>query len=125
MKTSSPTRTPIPRVASTAARSNASRSISEQRFLHMANTFQTLGELKNLRLLTLLMDGPKTIADIAGAMCTSRLVIARDVTTLYHASLVRRRVDGRRVHYELSAEWIVRIVRASITHARAAHSLRP
>jgi DNA-binding transcriptional ArsR family regulator len=94
------------------------KSPEEHRFAGAARMLQTLGKREHLQVMTRLLDGPTTVADIARSIAVSRLVVVRDLTALYHAGLVRRSVDGRRLQYELNGPWVGHVVLAALSRAR-------
>lgn len=90
----------------------------EHRFAAAARMLHTLGTREHLQIMTRLVDGPTTVAEIARSLSASRLVVVRDLTTLYHAGLVRRSVDGPRVQYELNGARVGHVVLTAISLAR-------
>jgi DNA-binding transcriptional ArsR family regulator len=79
---------------------------------------QTLGKREHLQVMTRLLDGPTTVDEVARAISASRLLVVRDLTTLYHAGLVRRSVDGARIQYELNGARVGHVVLTAISLAR-------
>jgi DNA-binding transcriptional ArsR family regulator len=95
------------------------KSTEVRRFAAAAQMLHTLGKREHLQVIMKLLGGPTTVGDIARSLSASRLLVARDLTTLYHAGLVRRSVDGARTLYELNGASVGEVVLAAVRLAHA------
>jgi DNA-binding transcriptional ArsR family regulator len=87
---------------------------ADARFADAASMLRVLGVVAHLRLVVCLLDGPRTVAELAGLASTSRLAVARSLTVLSHARLVRRIVEGSSVQYELGGERVRHLVQSIV-----------
>jgi DNA-binding transcriptional ArsR family regulator len=66
--------------------------------------FEALGDANRRRILRLLSDGDKPVAEIAAAMDISRPAVSRHLRLLKDAGMVAERADGTRRVYHLRDE---------------------
>lgn len=72
-----------------------------------ARTFAALGERTRIRMVELLIDGPKTVSELANHFSSSLPAVSKHLKVLEKAGLVRRRKVGRSFICRLEADPLV------------------
>ncbi len=78
--------------------------------------FKALGDEQRLRTLELLSRGEACVSEIAASFDEPLSTVSHRMKLLEGAGLVTRRRDGRHVHYGLSDEHVVHLVRDALAH---------
>jgi DNA-binding transcriptional ArsR family regulator len=67
----------------------------------VARIFIAAGEVHRLRLLLLLLEGPRSIGDLASVTGRTLSLVSHQMRVLREAKLVRANRDGRRIVYAI------------------------
>lgn len=89
---------------------------SKRTFVHLAETFQALGDPTRVQIVWTLSKGELCVGDIARLLKMSQPAVSHHLRTLRNLRLVRVRRDGRTTYYQLDDEHIDRLLYAGIEH---------
>ena len=82
--------------------SAAEGKLPPEALMQVAERFRVLGSPSRLRILNLLMDGPRPMAELAEASGLEQSNLSRHVAELERAGCVRRHKQGRTVQVEIA-----------------------
>ena len=85
-------------------------------FLHLAETFQAMGDSSRLQIIWALSQGELSVGALATRLEMSQPVVSHHLRTLRNLHLVRVRKDGRTSHYALDDEHINRLLIEGLNH---------
>jgi DNA-binding transcriptional ArsR family regulator len=106
-----------------AEHGTASRPLSLGEADELAQTLKALSSPSRLRLLTELLDGERTVEQLAGAAELSLSATSHHLRILRALRLVRGRREGRHVHYTLHDHHIGDLLAAVRHHHEHVHPL--
>lgn len=96
-----------------------SRLITEPDAEGLAEMFRLLGDPGRVRILfALLESGELCVCDLAATVESTESAVSQALRLLRSAGVVRRRRDGRRVHYRLSDGHVRMLLDLSAEHLR-------
>ena len=90
--------------------------LTEQKFLHLAQTFKTLGDYSRVRIVWVLLQGEKCPSEIAEAVNLSPSAVSHHLKVLRNSKLVRLRREHRQIFYTLDDDHINKLMEAGIEH---------
>lgn len=99
----------------------ASRALAAGEAEDLAKTLKALASPARLRLLTLLLGGPRTVDRLAEGAGLSASATSHHLRLLRTLRLVRPRRDGRHVEYALHDHHVGELLRAVRHHHEHAH----
>jgi DNA-binding transcriptional ArsR family regulator len=103
----------------------ASRPLPNAEADELAQTLKALASPARLRLLTELLDGERTVEQLAGAAELSVSATSHHLRILRALRLARGRREGRHVHYALHDHHIAELLAAVRHHHEHVHPLPP
>jgi DNA-binding transcriptional ArsR family regulator len=92
--------------------------VGERMAEELAETFQALADPTRVRLISLLVDGERCVGDLASMLEMSVSAISHQLALLHRLRIVRRRRQGRYVHYALDDQHITTIYRCGLEHVQ-------
>jgi ArsR family transcriptional regulator, nickel/cobalt-responsive transcriptional repressor len=99
----------------------ATRSLDADEAADLAETLKALASPGRLRILTELLDGPRTVEQLAEAAGMSESATSHHLRLLRSLRLVRGRRDGRHVGYTLYDHHIAELLAAVRHHHEHLH----
>jgi DNA-binding transcriptional ArsR family regulator len=84
----------------------------------VADLFGALSDATRIRILAALMDGERTVSELAELVGITDSGVSHHLRGLRHMRLVRARKQGRQVHYSLDDEHIADLFRRGLDHVQ-------
>lgn len=85
-------------------------------FVHLAETFQALGDSSRVQIVWALSRGEHSVGEIANLLSMSQPAISHHLRTLRNLKLVKVRRDGKTSYYSLDDEHIDRLLKEGMEH---------
>ena len=82
----------------------------------LAELFRALGDVRRVRILSVLLEGERNVRAIAEAVGVSESAVSHHLRGLRQMRLVRARKSGRQVFYRLDDEHIVELFARGLDH---------
>jgi ArsR family transcriptional regulator len=98
-------------------RARAAAPVPARAFAGAVKLFRALGDEQRLRTLELLTRGEACVSEIAATLDEPLSTVSHRMRLLETAELVRKRREGRHVHYALADEHVLHLVRDALDHA--------
>ncbi len=83
----------------------------------LAEMFRLMGDPNRLRILMLILDGPRAVGEIAIAAGLSPSLVSHNLGRLRAARLVRAERRGKQVFYEAADAHVSSVLRDMLEHA--------
>jgi DNA-binding transcriptional ArsR family regulator len=103
-------------VAKPSEHQPAARPISKDEAQQLAESMQAFATASRLRLLWAMLDGERTVEDLAELTEMNRSAVSQQLRVLRQARLVAVRRDGRRAHYRLHDHHVPELLAAMRHH---------
>lgn len=97
---------------------SGTRALSSDDLTQLAETFRLLGDPSRLKILTFIIDGPKSVSEIAEALELSQSLVSHHFRLLRGARLVRGERQSRQVFYEIDDRHVSRMLLDMIAHVQ-------
>lgn len=85
-------------------------------FIHLAETFQALGDASRVQIVWSLMQGEQKVGDLAQNLGMNQPAVSHHLRTLRNLKLVKVRRHGRTSFYSLDDEHINLLLREGLNH---------
>lgn len=85
---------------------------------NLSEVFKVFGDPTRIRILWVLFDSEKCVADISNALSMSQSAISHQLRVLKQARLVSSRRDGKNTFYSLADEHVERIIEQVLIHTK-------
>lgn len=95
-----------------------SLNITEEEYFDLAEFFSAFSDSSRLKLLASLLEGEKTVSELADEAGMSQSGCSHQLAKLRMIRLVKTKKDGKFTIYSLSDDHIRWIVRAALDHIR-------
>ncbi len=95
----------------------AESPLPDRAFRGAVQLFKALGDEQRLRTLELLSHGEACGSEIVATLDGPLSTVPHRMKLLEGAELVRRRREGRHVHFRLTDDHVLRLVRDALEHA--------
>lgn len=82
----------------------------------VADRFRVLGEPLRLRILQLLLEGERSVMELAGALGTSQPNVSKHLRRMQDAGLVRRRQEKNLAWYSIADDSVVELCELVCRH---------
>lgn len=92
--------------------------LDEETIFIVSHTFKALGEESRIRILSLLLDGERSVSSIAETLDMKQSNVSHQLRFLKNLRLVKSRRDGQSVYYSHDDTHVIKILREMIEHAR-------
>ncbi len=89
---------------------------TEENLYDAAELFKVFGDSTRIRILYLLLDGEKSVNEIADALQMTLSAISHQLRILKQNDLVGSRRDGKNIYYALSDDHVYNILYQGIEH---------
>jgi DNA-binding transcriptional ArsR family regulator len=90
--------------------------VSEAVAERLADTMFALSTPSRVRILACLLDGPRSVGDLTGALGMEQSAVSHQLRVLREHGLVRAEKDGRKRLYALSDEHVGTLLQAAFHH---------
>ncbi|MDO4198758.1 MAG: metalloregulator ArsR/SmtB family transcription factor [Erysipelotrichaceae bacterium] len=90
--------------------------VSEDTLYDAAELFKVFGDSTRIRILHYLLQGEKSVNEIAEALTMNQSAISHQLRILKNSKLVRNRRDGKTIYYSLDDDHVYNIIRLGIEH---------
>jgi DNA-binding transcriptional ArsR family regulator len=87
-------------------------------FTHLAELFGALSDPNRLRIISTLMEGERSVGDIAESIAMSESAVSHQLRGLRQMRLVRTRKLGRQVFYALDDDHVARLYELGLKHTQ-------
>ena len=95
-----------------------SYKISEEEYITLSDFFTAFSDSTRLKILTVLLDGKKTVTELSKLVNISQSAISHQLTKLRMLKLVKSEKLGKFNFYKLDDEHIEIIIKLSLEHIR-------
>lgn len=90
--------------------------INEETLFDLADLFKVLGDSTRLRIMFVLIDGKRSVGDIADSLGMSQSAISHQLRSLRDNNLVRAQREGKSIFYELADDHVKTIFETGLEH---------
>lgn len=91
--------------------------VDERALEYAAGIFRALGDRARLRLLTLLMVGPRCVTELAAELNDNLPAVSQRLKLLKSERIVSSRRQGKHIFYSLDDEHIAQLISTGLSHA--------
>lgn len=91
--------------------------VDERALEYAAGIFRALGDPARLRLLTLLMVGPRCVTQLAAELNDNLPAVSQRLKLLKSERIVSSRRQGKHIFYSLDDEHIAQLISTGLSHA--------
>lgn len=88
----------------------------EELLYDLADLFKVFSDTTRIKILYALIEGERSVNDIAEATGTSQSAVSHQLRILKQAHLVKFRRDGRTINYSLADDHVLTILDQGLTH---------
>lgn len=88
----------------------------EELLYDLADVFKVFSDTTRIKILYALIEGERSVNDIAEATGTSQSAVSHQLRILKQAHLVKFRRDGRTINYSLADDHVLTILDQGLTH---------
>ena len=92
--------------------------LTELKAIKLAELFSALSDASRIRLISLLMDGEKSVNALAQGLGMTDSAVSHQLRGLRHMRLVRARKSGRQVFYSLDDDHVSRLFTLGLDHVQ-------
>ncbi|MBK6647185.1 MAG: helix-turn-helix transcriptional regulator [Anaerolineales bacterium] len=92
--------------------------LTELKAIKLAELFSALSDASRIRLISLLMDGEKSVSVLAQGLGMTDSAVSHQLRGLRHMRLVRARKSGRQVFYSLDDDHVSRLFTLGLDHVQ-------
>lgn len=92
--------------------------LTELKAIKLAELFSALSDASRIRLISLLMDGEKSVSALAQELGMTDSAVSHQLRGLRHMRLVRARKSGRQVFYSLDDDHVSRLFTLGLDHVQ-------
>lgn len=82
----------------------------------LAGFFKVFADPTRIQILTYLLEGEKSVGEIASGLEMSPSAISHQLNTLKMSNLVKSRREGKQIYYSLNDEHVSKILSCGIEH---------
>ena len=93
-------------------------NLTELKAIQLAELFSALSDASRIRLISLLMDGEKSVSALAQELGMTDSAVSHQLRGLRHMRLVRARKSGRQVFYSLDDDHVSRLFTLGLDHVQ-------
>jgi len=86
-------------------------------FEKAARLFEAVGEVARLRLLVLLLQGEKSVGEIAAITNEGLSTVSQRLRILKNENLITSRREGKHIYYTMADQHIADLVMSALQHA--------
>ncbi len=90
---------------------------SSSTFERAARLFETVGDVARLRLLLLLLQGEKSVGEIAAFTNEGLSTVSQRLRILKTENLITSRREGKHIYYKMADQHIADLVMSALQHA--------
>ena len=90
--------------------------MTEDKFSDLAELFKVFGDGTRLRILSVLLDGERSVGDVSDLLDMTPSAISHQLNLLRRSKLVKTRREGRSVYYSLDDDHVSAILSCGIEH---------
>jgi DNA-binding transcriptional ArsR family regulator len=90
--------------------------LTELKAIQLAELFSALSDASRARLISLLMEGEKSVSALAEELKMTESAVSHQLRGLRQMRLVRARKDGRQVFYSLDDDHVSKLFRMGLDH---------
>jgi DNA-binding transcriptional ArsR family regulator len=83
--------------------------LSEEATRLVADRFRALADPSRLRILSVLMEGERSVGDLVEALALEQPTVSRHLAVLRRQGIVARRTDGNRAFYCIADPTVVKL----------------
>jgi DNA-binding transcriptional ArsR family regulator len=87
----------------------------------LAEVFRVMGDANRLRILVMVLDQPRAVAEIAAAAGLSQSLVSHNLGRLRASRLVRAERRGKQVFYAAADQHVRTVLRDMLEHVCEAH----
>lgn len=91
-------------------------NLNEKKLFDLADLFKVLGDSTRLRIMFVLIDGKRSVGDIAETLGMSQSAISHQLKSLRESNLVKSERDGKSILYELADDHVKIIFKTGLEH---------
>jgi ArsR family transcriptional regulator len=95
----------------------ASTEFNTSTFEKAARLFEAVGDVARLRLLLLLLQGEKSVGEIAAFTGEGLSTVSQRLRILKNENLITSRRDGKHIYYMMADQHIADLVMSALQHA--------
>ena len=92
--------------------------LTELKAIKLAELFSALSDASRIRLISLLMDGEKSVSVLAQGLGMTDSAVSHQLRGLRHMRLVRARKSGRQVFYSIDDDHVARLFSLGLDHVQ-------
>lgn len=85
--------------------------------LERARIFRAAGDAPRLRLLDALMQGERSVSDLAELVGAGLSTVSQQLRVLRSEDLVTTRREGKRIYYSLADHHVTQLIESALAHA--------
>lgn len=101
----------------THAQTSSENDMPDEELLYdLADLFKVFSDTTRIKILYALIDGERSVNDIAEVTGTSQSAVSHQLRILKQAHLVKFRRDGSYIHYSLADDHVLTILDQGLTH---------
>lgn len=89
---------------------------NEENLYDLAELFKVFGDSTRIQILYTLLNGEKSVGDIAEELNMNTSAISHQLRVLKQAKLIKNRREGKNIIYELADDHVAIIMRMGLEH---------